>query len=1275
MLTIDLLQEIIAKPFKVARYSTQFMRRRLGIGELKNTYPFSPEMFQGFVEAFKTVQAEHPSVTESIPDTTKINLSDYESSLVVFLKKHCDGTQTIKLTKAVLAAAIAFINRHPGSLLQEFMMLHQLRETLKFAGSADYEQRMLAREHAVLQQILNIHSYLDDQFNPEVPRVYRIQQALSLMPQDERLSLEQRKLALLMLESYHISFASYASGRFDVNAHEAKNFRFILELSTIQATSKLAAHATASSARPAVNSALFRHEKIQTVTVALESNAETISQPKTLGPLWRAFFEKLFNSSPSKDPVTIMTEVVMGNFLINSSAFTKPLQAWFAAFDQYYAGMNGEDIIAQNYCKLYDFMKESDQLPADAQDPVRAVAKRYVESSTVDHDRQSLTYVHDVPGELLDKQEQKSEEAADSIIEKNNAVASQVIIDLVEIAVQQANDDTDQLLLASSEQECSTTADKLMLEHEGTAVKLVAADVSESNQLPADVRASESSVVEEKSNDTVIVTTELPAAVYSTKEMSNPTQDYQTPRKKRVTGPAFKRTELSPIPHTPPQNPESEGKRSAEKVNQSPQTKDLHTPTKLDRQFKAAQRSESVAALIAMKNPEDVMEKGVLNRLADNAAKATEGDDDVKDGDDNASTIGYSDVGSEFSYNEDEADFFYPADFPPENSLFANQFMTAIQHYYSSDLECADKNAIVVALIDQTLSWYEQAKKRGVIARAPQALHELKKLLQTTERSLNNAYRYLYAILQATVFATRLKQAKVEEIRPFFQDAGATLMQLSAQVASEEGLPAHTWMLQQVDSTHRPLLEILTYKDEQKVRLVHDNDVLSNTSEHLHKAAVSILEKLPFIWQSLYPLVSSDQAVDCKRVEGRRRVEALCADVLARILAKKPGTLTIAEETLVVRVAEDYASQKTTTPFYNAFRFLVVTHHDVETGVALVGSALAIERGKMLYGELFRRLSLFNLAGSSRQERVMTEYLTAYVEKLQPTVSGVSDSIDWDITSDASGRKSTRSSSSAYTFRSAGSGKSAVLRGSIHAMAFEKAGVINEGVKSIWSTIFLKESLSKIEVKFILKNYEGICQNTDFDKDQSTLLLHKAFDWLRELPSTQSNISTGGMFSRGPKEIEHIASNDYNGLMGYVIPKKEGFPELFARYCQYQVERMSQSGQLMKTYEIEFIMRNLRNLYIHKNLLDNGDALVASTLSLVSAEWNKQLDKLEAKATLAPEDVAAIKAHYHMTHDDNKPSKRIKGGEELKVICERVSALYDKAHPKSKSSAAVSKNK
>ncbi|MBP9725883.1 MAG: hypothetical protein KBD83_00250 [Gammaproteobacteria bacterium] len=1207
MLTIDLLQEVIAKPLKVARYSTQFMRRRLGIGELKNTYPFSPEMFQGFVEAFKTVQGEHPSVTERIPDTT-IKSSDYESSLVVFLKKHCDGTQTIKLTKAVLAAAIAFINHHPGSPLHEFMMLHQLTETLKFAGSADYEQRMLAREHAVLQQILSIHYCLDDQCNPEMPRVDRIQQALSLMSQERSVSLDQRKLALLMLESYHISSVSYASGRFDVNAHEAKNFRFILELSTIQATNELAAHATASSTRPAVNSALSRHEKIQTVTVALGENVEIISQPKTLGPLWEAFFEKLFNASRGKDPVTTMTEVVMGNFLINSSKFIKPLQAWFAAFDQYYAEMNSEDIISRNYCKLYDFMKENGQLPADAREPVRAVVQEDVASST------------------------------NQIIEQG---------------------DVDQFLLASSQQECSTTADNLMLEEKRPAVTSGDEDVKERNQLPA---------VEEKANDTVIATTE-PPEVQRTKKV------YQTPQKKRFRASEFEPTTLSPIEGSPSGVPQSSGKKNA-----TPMSENLsHTPVVLDAELSAVessasvavQGSESFAELLAMKKPQEVQEKGALGGLAGKAANTvTRFDED----DDNASTIGYSDVGSEYSYNEDEAVFFYVPEFSPENSDFANKFIQAIQHYYSSDSAFSDKNAIVLTLINATLSWYQQAKKLGVIARAPQALHELNKLLQTTDISLDNAYRYLYAILHATVFATRLRQAKVEEIRSFYQDAGATLMQLSAQVASEIGLPAHTWMLQQVDSTHRQLLEILTYKDEKQVKNVHDNDVLSNTSEYVHKAAVSILEKLPFIWQSLYPLVITDRAVDFKRVEGRRRVEALCADVLARILAKTPGTLTIAEQALVVRVAEDYASQTTTTPFYNAFRFLVVTHHDVETGVALVGSELAIERGKMLYGQLFRQLRLFDLAGSSRQEQLMTNYLTAYVEKLQPTVSVVSDSIDWDITSDASGRKSTKSSGSAYSYKSAGSGKSAVSSGGMHARAFEKAGVINEGVKSIWSTTVLKASLSKNEVKFILKNYEGMCRETDFDTTQSTLLLHRAFDWLRALSSTQRDISTGGMFSRGPKEIEHIASDDYNGLMGYVISKK-GVPELFVRYCEYQVARMSQSGQVMKTYEIKFIMQNLRSLCIHKDALDNGEALVASTLNLVSAEWNKQLAKLEAKTTLASEDVKAIQAHYHMTHDDNKPSKRLKGNQVLKDVCDRVSALYDKAHPKPKSSAAVGKNK
>jgi len=231
----------------------------------------------------------------------------------------------------------------------------------------------------------------------------------------------------------------------------------------------------------------------------------------------------------------------------------------------------------------------------------------------------------------------------------------------------------------------------------------------------------------------------------------------------------------------------------------------------------------------------------------------------------------------------------------------------------------------------------------------------------------------------------------------------------------------------------------------------------------------------------------------------------------------------------------------------------------------------------------------------------------------------------------------------------------------------------------VWNSLWaLRRPLKKREAKFILKNYEAVCQNTDIDKIQSTQLLYRAFDWLHLQPSTKHG---GGFFSSGPQV--DVPSEDCKGLMGYMAPKKVT-PELFAQYCLYQVQKKT-TGYVMKSYEITFILSHLKHLYIHKEALNQlsvttssaalGEYLAPTTgqrntsvISLVYAAWDKEINQLEEKGkkgTLTKEEVESHRERLRDNTDPKQPKRIVfetpLGGKENKSLSERITALRNRA--------------
>lgn len=363
--TLQLLSTMINAPLNIQRYSTrqffQFLRH-------EEKFPLSREEFEKFLSILKSADEANDKrcITNPVPASAKA--SDY-GSLKDFLKKHCSSAVRSDLAKLVLSAAKIFIEAHPASPWHEFVMLRQLRDTLKFSGSSNYEERIIACEQIAFRKIIEIQRLLE---NKQVPIQSRVDQALSCLSA-QKASLDDKKAALLILACYHVSHASIYNGQFNMLEHNKKNFQLLFAISRVSEVNEVS-HISFSGNLANDNFFVQKLEddRLQSITLTINnSNASvTLMQPKKLTLYWEVFFQRLRGES---DPVALMTTILKEYYeKYHNKNGENPkgnLLAWFEVIQASYE----EDWLKTSYAELYVFLQQERLLPENAPEPIVSV--------------------------------------------------------------------------------------------------------------------------------------------------------------------------------------------------------------------------------------------------------------------------------------------------------------------------------------------------------------------------------------------------------------------------------------------------------------------------------------------------------------------------------------------------------------------------------------------------------------------------------------------------------------------------------------------------------------------------------------------------------------------------------------------------------------------------------------------------------------------------------------------------------------------------------------
>lgn len=598
------------------------------------------------------------------------------------------------------------------------------------------------------------------------------------------------------------------------------------------------------------------------------------------------------------------------------------------------------------------------------------------------------------------------------------------------------------------------------------------------------------------------------------------------------------------------------------------------------------------------------------------------------------------------------------------SDCFSDRTIASIKAYYTRDIsKVKERFFILLDLINSTLLWVKNAKSAGLVISVLNTADALQKMCNQITISLDEAYPHLYTIFYSVIFSTRLQETKFIDIKHFAYDAAVISKQLR-QMVKENRLPAHTHMVRQENN-----LKMLTHRDESNVPYYDKHYLTDNIRKEWLSSAINILEKLPNFWSRFYVHGYDEQ--NSAILEVRCQIEAICAAVLADILNKNPKTLIIEEQCLVMLALSGYFWGETHSPFDNAVRLLAITDPDIKTEISLVGSELAEAQEVAVFQKLCTHLRyLFNYDDAllTLQQHLFDKAMWQTIQNIMPD-SYRSERIDYfdpSVFLNKSGIS--RKSLTLSQMREKGKNK----RNTLNYMRFNM----------VWSALHaLTRPFKMREVEFILKSFEKVYQNTDFNKAHSVELLNRAFDWLHNQPSAQHGFSVFG----GPKE--EVPSEDWKNVMKFLETNKK-LPLLFARYCVYQVDKRA-AGYHLKSYEIKYMMIYLKQLYIHKNALNMhpvmsvsgstlglGEYLApitgqtnTSAISLVYKMWNKELKQLEKNAELGILTREEVEVHRERLRDDTNPAepRRIVfetrlGGMSNQILSVRISSLRDKAN-------------
>lgn len=321
---IDFLTQMAKAPKDIRRYSTSAWAI---FYVTKEELLFPSYMLQDFIaivskkDRFNSRQCINSSVDQNAT----------HRSLRFFLRAHCHKTDPVLLAGLILNAAIEFIQKHPGSIFHLFMMLRQLRNTFKFGESTDYNSRLIALEQKALKQVL----YLQNLLEPSNDFSQNVQQAINVISDDTKITLAQRKIALLTLACHHISADSMDGCQLNVMFYNRKNFQLVLTLSELQTFSPDVCPISDLSLRQRDEShlsMLSQDPNLDTMKLSLDGSTEyTVVQHKQLYPYWVNFLCKLNAdySNENFDFLDIMTRALMDFCESNPSDIAKEnLKIW-----------------------------------------------------------------------------------------------------------------------------------------------------------------------------------------------------------------------------------------------------------------------------------------------------------------------------------------------------------------------------------------------------------------------------------------------------------------------------------------------------------------------------------------------------------------------------------------------------------------------------------------------------------------------------------------------------------------------------------------------------------------------------------------------------------------------------------------------------------------------------------------------------------------------------------------------------------------------------------
>lgn len=619
------------------------------------------------------------------------------------------------------------------------------------------------------------------------------------------------------------------------------------------------------------------------------------------------------------------------------------------------------------------------------------------------------------------------------------------------------------------------------------------------------------------------------------------------------------------------------------------------------------------------------------------------------------------------------------APFLESESTFASEFIEKFKECLTNNNHCNDLIKMTLQFCTEALQLDNRSEPRLLEVYAFSAQRALDaKLRENKQIKLQEIYGDFYTIFQAiTVSSRQLINTTLKQAMPFYQNASVILLQLGRMISPfSQGDYS-----EDVKKLHESMLETRCAKDKTELQ----------TLTHY-------LDNKNFAWADIYNKPGKERA------EKRRYYEALCVYLLVDLLNRDESNITLEEKWLIVKTREA-SKAGTESLFYNALSFIAAVPPVLKENalykeaVLITNESLMNQRRESYITRLCEKYPQAHSISEnkiekqdfqqSRLEKERLEIISALKLSADGKEHDETDSVGSQSTSKNSiltgsvalstmtgrrsiigGRKSVGSLYSSRSHKTENSQDDFSIVTKNWEELYNKFGVPSEAINPI-------ESMTEVNFKFIIKNFAGIYQNESTANEEerpSIKLLHKAFEM------TQSTVSLKRTASASPSMYGKVGAAkdvplDEVNLMPYFAPLilKKGevqvVPYVFAMYCTYMAERKKHAYEV-KSHEIEFMMKNLRHLYMQRDALNEfslnlGDNAIAAAANIIAVEWDKQLKSLEAQATNTLTEVLLKtfkkSLEQHRNARLNAEGKHIKFETPLDHITDRINRLAELA--------------